>query len=86
MRFMKCVLVFCLAELVAFSVFACVFQCVKGIELSPTLVQWHYTVFGIELGALALLKIAEIKEIKIKKKKNKTDNETSVMEGDETDE
>lgn len=82
MRFMKCVLVFCLAELVSFEVFACVFQCVTGQELSPTLIQWHYTVFGIELGALALLKIAEITDFKLKKKKPQTDDPLAVEEGD----
>ena len=82
MRFMKRILVFCLAELVSFEVFACIFQCVKGQELSPTLIQWHYTVFGIELGALALLKIAEITQNKRKEKKKQTEDPPAVEEGD----
>lgn len=69
MRFMKRVLIFCFAELVSFEIFACVFQCIRGEELSPTLTEWHYKVFGIELGALALLKIAEITITKLKAKK-----------------
>lgn len=81
MRFMKRVLIFCLSELVLFGVFACVFQCVTGLELSPTLIQWHYTVFGIELGALALLKIAEISLAKLETKiANKDEQEGSDKE------
>ncbi len=80
MRFMKRVLLFCLAELVLFSLFACVYQCVTGQELSPTLVQYHYSVFGIELGAMALLKIAEITITKISNKRSSAEDETERRE------
>ena len=66
MRFMKRVLVFCFLALIVFSTVAIVYQCTTGQELSPTLVQWFYTVFGVELAASAFLKIAEIKKSKEK--------------------
>lgn len=66
MRFMKRILVFCFVVMIAFSIVAVVYQCVTGQELSPTLIQWYYTVFGVELAASALLKIAEIRKEKKK--------------------
>lgn len=66
MRFMKRILVFCFVVMIAFSIVAIAYQCVTGQELSPTLVQWYYTVFGVELAASALLKIAEIRKEKKK--------------------
>lgn len=38
---------------------AVVFQWVTGMELSPTLVQYWFTVFGIELGATTLITLAK---------------------------
>lgn len=71
MRFMKRILVCCFLAMIVFSIIAIVYQCVTGQELSSTLIQWFYTVFGVELAASALLKIAEIRK---EKKKPQTDD------------
>lgn len=86
MRFMKCVLVFCFAEMFLFTWASFAYECVTGNAISEPLIQWHYTVFGVELAAAAFMKIAEIKGFKIKKKIAKQDDITSETEGDETDE
>lgn len=38
---------------------AVVFQWVTGMELSPTLIQYWFTVFGVELGATALITLVK---------------------------
>jgi hypothetical protein len=79
---MKRVLIFCFLQLSIFSLVAIIYQCATGEELSPTLVQWFYTVFGVELAASALLKIAEIRK---EKKKNQTEEPPEESyEGDES--
>lgn len=79
MRFMKRVLIFCFLAMIVFSTVAIVYQCASGQELSPTLVQWFYTAFGVELAATALLKIAEIRK---EKKKAQTDDTPAEEEGE----
>lgn len=81
MRFMKRILVFCFLAMIVFSIIAIVYQCVTGQELSSTLIQWFYTVFGVELAASALLKIAEIR--KEKKKPQADDPPAEDDEGSE---
>ena len=82
MRFMKRVLVFCFLAMIVFSSVAIVYQCTTGQELSPTLVQWFYTVFGVELAASAFLKIAEIKKSKKKQQPKEPPVETGAEGGD----
>ncbi len=84
MRFMKRVLVFCFSAMILLAAIAIIYQCMTGQELSPTLIQWFYTVFGVELGAAALLKIAEIRK---EKKKPQTDDPPAEdeTEGSETE-
>ena len=89
MRFMKCVLVFCFVEMFLFTWASFAYQCVTGNGISESLIQWHYTVFGVELAAAAFMKIAEIKGFKIKKNAmelNDTSLDSSGMEGGEIDE
>lgn len=38
---------------------AVIFQWVTGMELSPTLIQYWFTVFGIELGATTLITLTK---------------------------
>lgn len=38
---------------------AVIFQWVTGMELSPTLIQYWFTVFGIELGATTLITLVK---------------------------
>lgn len=53
---------FCFILTMVYAVIAIVFQAVTGNELSPTLTQWFYTFFGIEIGASAFIKIFNIKK------------------------
>lgn len=53
---------FCFILTMAYAVIAITFQAVTGSELSPTLTQWFYTFFGIEIGSTAFIKIFNIKK------------------------
>lgn len=59
MRFLKKILVFCFASLLIYTVTAIVFQVHTGTELSSTLTERFFTVFGVELAAMAALRISE---------------------------
>ena len=41
------------------GIVAVIFQWVTGMELSPTLIQYWFTVFGIELGATTLITLTK---------------------------
>lgn len=51
-----------IALTIFYTVVCIFFQAVTGIELSPTLTQWFFTFFGIEIGAAAFIKIFNIKK------------------------
>lgn len=75
MRFLKRILLFCLGSLILYAIVAIIFQRVTGTELSPTLTERFYSVFGIELAVMAALKISENiekrRDEKIRKEKEK---------------
>lgn len=60
MRFSKKILCFCMTVLLIYTIASITYQCRTGVELAPILTERFFTVFGIEFGALALLKVAEI--------------------------
>lgn len=57
MRYMKKVLAVCIVSLLVYAATSVIFQGVTGEEMSPTQTPWFYRVFGIELAAMAAIKI-----------------------------
>lgn len=53
---------FCFILTMIYAVTAIIFQAATGNELSPTLTQWFFTFFGIEIGSSAFIKIFNIKK------------------------
>lgn len=72
LRFSKKVLIFVLCHITIFAVAMTVIFCVKG-DVPDTLITEHYRYFGIESGALGIIKISENVIEKINERKNKQD-------------
>ncbi|MCL2507541.1 MAG: hypothetical protein FWF05_00045 [Oscillospiraceae bacterium] len=78
---MKCVIIFCFSQLTLFTAASIIFQAATGQELSPTLTQWFFTVWGVELGGGVLMKVTETitERMKKKAKKKKARRERDIM-------
>jgi hypothetical protein len=77
MKFLSVIVVASIILCIICGIVAVVFQAVSGEELSPTLVDNWYTVFGIELGATALIQITKTITDEIKRRnkiKHMTEN------------
>lgn len=57
MKFSKKIVITCILVLIIYAIIQIILSCIFNIELMPTLTQWVYTVFGIELCACALIRI-----------------------------
>ena len=72
LRFSKKVMIFIFCHITIFAVAMTVIFCVKG-DVPDTLITEHYRYFGIESGALGIIKISENVIEKINERKNKHD-------------
>lgn len=77
MKFSKKIVITCIFVLIIYAIIQIVLSCIFNVELMPTLTQWVYTVFGIELCACALIRIfdREDKEFDIKIEKARKEEE-----------
>ncbi len=57
MRYMKKILAVCIVSMVLYAIAGGVFQGITGHEMTPTTTPWFYKVFGLELGAAAMIRI-----------------------------
>lgn len=70
LRFSKKVLIFVLCHITVFSIIMTVIFCVKGV-VPDTLIVEHYKYFGLECGALGVIKISENVIEKITQRKDR---------------
>ena len=68
MKFLSVIVVISIILCVIGGVVSVIFQTTTGVELSPTLIDKWYTVFGIELGASAVIQIAKIVTDELKRR------------------
>lgn len=60
MKFLSLIVIVSIVLCVVGGIVAVIFQAATGIELSSTLIDRWFTVFGVELGAAALIQITKI--------------------------
>lgn len=70
-RYLKRIVFFCIAFIVAYTLVSMYINYRLGIEISPTLTSCVYTFFGTELCAASLIKIVET----IRRKEEKEERE-----------
>jgi mannitol-specific phosphotransferase system IIBC component len=58
-RYLKVIVVFCIAFIVAFTIASMILNYTIQIELNPTLTTCVYAFFGTELAATAIIRIME---------------------------
>lgn len=68
MDFLKIIVVLSIVLCIAGGIVSVFFQAITGVELSPTLIDKWYTVFGLELGASALIQVTKIMTDEIKRR------------------
>ena len=68
MKFLSLVVIVSIVLCVIGGIVAVVFQSITGVELSPTLIDKWYTVFGTELGACAVIQVAKIVSEEVKRR------------------
>lgn len=73
MRFSKKAVIFVFCHITIFAVAMIAIFCVKG-SVPDTLIEEHYRYFGLESGALGVIKISESIIEKITERKNKNEN------------
>ncbi|MBE6311491.1 MAG: hypothetical protein E7080_10650 [Bacteroidales bacterium] len=68
MKFLSLIVIASIALCVIGGIIAVTFQAITGVELSSTLIDRWFTVFGVELGAAALIQITKIVTDELKRR------------------